>query len=141
MTEQIIDLGGLHSEYIKAKRNYPKGSYDYAVLDREKSKVDQYRKVYEHKLRDRTRILQGERPTFTLQSETEESDGGYSDIEGFQEEKQYIITKVRNRKNRQPQPKHKDFRPEEEKEREERIICNSCLSDFSDSLNSLNSLN
>ena len=54
LTEQIIASGGLHSDYIKARGNYPKGSYDYTVLDREKSKVDQYRKVYEHKLRDRT---------------------------------------------------------------------------------------
>ena len=123
LTEQIIALGALHTDYIRERGRYPKGSYDYSVLEREKSKVDKYRKVYEHKLRDRTRILQGERATFELKSETEESDGGYSDIEGFKEERHFIISKVRKRKQRQPKPKLENFRPEEverrEKEREE----------------------
>ena len=90
ISEQIVALEGLHSDYKRERSIFPKDSYDYAVLDRERSKVDQFWKVYEHKLRERTRILQGERPTFGLQSEAEESDGGYSDIEGFREEKKYI---------------------------------------------------
>ena len=85
----------MHSDYIKGRSNFPKGSYDYAILDREKSKVDQFRRVYENKLRERTRILQKERNTFELQSEAEESDGGYFDIEGFVEEKKYITDKIR----------------------------------------------
>ena len=88
------------------------------MLEREKSKVDKYRKVYEHKLRDRTRILRGERATFELKSETEESDGGYSDTEGFKEERQFITSKVRKRKQRQPKPKPENFRPEEVERRE-----------------------
>ena len=64
ITEQVIALGDLHSEYIRGRNNFPKGSYDYAILDREKSKVDQFKKVYEHKLRERTRILQGETYTW-----------------------------------------------------------------------------
>ena len=123
LTEQITALGALHSDYIRERGRYPKGSYDYSVLEREKSKVDKYRKVYEHKLRDRTRILQGERATFELKLETEESDGGYSDIEGFKEERQFITSKVRKRKQRQPKPKPENFRPEEverrKREREE----------------------
>ena len=123
LTEQIIALGALHSDYIRERGRYLKGSYDYSVLEREKSKVDKYRKVYEHKLRDRTRILQGERATFELKSETEECDGGYSDIEGFEEDRQFITSKIRKRKQRQPKPKPEDFRPKEverrEREREE----------------------
>ena len=67
--------------------------------------------------------MQGERATFELKSETEESDGGYSDIEGFEEKRNFITSKVRKRKQRQPKPKLENFRPEEvakrEKEREE----------------------
>ena len=37
LTEQIIALGALHSDYIRERRRYPKGSYDYSVLEREKS--------------------------------------------------------------------------------------------------------
>ena len=67
--------------------------------------------------------MQGERATFELKSETEESDGGYSDIEGFKEKRNFITSKVRKRKQRKPKPKPENFRPEEverrEKEREE----------------------
>ena len=118
ISEQIVALGGLHSDYKRERSNFPKDSHDYAVLDRERSKVDHFRKVYEHKLRERTRILQGERPTFGLQSEAEESDGGYSDIEEFREEKKYITNKIRKRRNRQAKPKPEDFRPEEVERRE-----------------------
>ena len=34
LTEQIIALGGLHSDYIRARGNLQKGAYDYAILDR-----------------------------------------------------------------------------------------------------------
>ena len=123
ITEQIIALGDLHSEYTKGRAEFPKDSYDYAILSRERQKVDQFRRIYEHKLRERERILQGERPTFELQSEVEDSDGGYSDIEGFVEEKKYITDKIRKRRKRQLKPKPEDFLPEEkerrEKEREE----------------------
>ena len=83
----------------KERSNFPKESYDYAILSRERSKVDKFRRVYEHKLRERERILQGERTTFNLQSEAEESDGGYSDVEGFVEEKEYITSKIRKKEN------------------------------------------
>ena len=108
----------MHSEYTKERSNFPKESYDYAILNRERSKVDKFRRVYEHKLRERERILQGERTTFNLQSEAEESDGGYSDIEGFVEEKEYITSKIRKRRNRQPKPKPEDYIPEEIEKRE-----------------------
>ena len=91
-------------------------------LDREKSKVDVVRRIYEHKLRERERILQGERATFDLQPEAEDSDGGYSEIEGFLEEQEFITNKIRKRKNRQPKPRKEDFNQEniERRERERR---------------------
>ena len=39
------------------------------------------RRIYEHRVRTRTRILTGERPTLDLDSDTDLLDGGYSDIE------------------------------------------------------------
>ena len=93
LTEQVIALGDLHSRYIRERSNCDKNSFDYAVLDREKSKVDVVRRIYEQKWRKRERILQGERATFELQPETEDSDGGYSEIEGFLEEQEFITNK------------------------------------------------
>ena len=66
ISEQIVALGGLHSDYKRERSNFPKDSYDYAVLDRERNKVDKFRRVHEHKLRERDRILQGERLTFGI---------------------------------------------------------------------------
>ena len=60
LTQQLIALGDLHSDFIRERNRYPKDSYDFALLDREKSKVDRIVKVYEKKLRTRNRILQGE---------------------------------------------------------------------------------
>ena len=122
LTEQIIALGDLHSRYIRERSNCDKNSFDYAVLNRERSKVDVVRRIYEHKLRERERILQGERATFDLQPEAEDSDGGYSEIEGFLEEQEFITNKIRKRKNRQPKPRKEDFNQEniEKRERERR---------------------
>ena len=109
LTQQILALGDLHSDFIRERNRYPKDSYDFALLDREKSKVDRIVKLYEKKLRTRNRILQGERVTFTVHSESEDSDGGYSEIEGFFEEQSFIQAKIRKRKVRQPKPNKEDF--------------------------------
>ena len=69
ISEQIVALGGLQSDYKRERNNFPKDSYDYAVLDRERVKVDKFRRVYEHKLRERERILQRERLTFEIQAD------------------------------------------------------------------------
>ena len=69
LTEQIIALGELHSDYTKERNNCDRNSYDFAVLDRERNKVATFMRVYEHKLREREGILSGERVTFDLQSE------------------------------------------------------------------------
>ena len=122
LTEQIIALGELHGDYTKERNNCDRNSYDFAALDRERNKVATFRRVYEHKLRERERILTRERVTFDLQSEAEESDGGYSEIEGFVEEQEFITNKIRKRRKRQPKPKSADFNQEniERRERERR---------------------
>ena len=61
LTEQIIALVELHSDYKKKRNNCDRNSYDFAVLDTEKDKVVTFRRVYEYKLRERERILAGER--------------------------------------------------------------------------------
>ena len=85
LTEQIIILGELHNTYHRERNILDKDSFDFAILKREENKVAKFRRVYEHKLRERERILAKERLTFDIQSELEESDGGYSEIEGFVE--------------------------------------------------------
>ena len=122
LTEQIIALGELYNNYIRERNNCDRDTFDFAILDRKKSKVAAVRRVYEHKLRDRERILTGERVTFELQSEAEGSDGGSSDIEGFVEEQEFITNTIRKRKRRQPKPKPEDFIQEniERRERERR---------------------
>ena len=122
MTEQIILLGELHNTYHRERNNLDKDSFDFAVLKREESKVDIFRRVYEHKLRERERILAAERLTFDIQSESEASDGGYSDIEGFVENQEFVTNKIRKRRKRQPKPKAEDFIQEniERRERERR---------------------
>ena len=127
LTEQIIAFGELHSDYTKERNNCDRNSYDFAVLDRERNKVATFRRVYEHKLRERERILSGERVTFDLQSEAEGSDGRYSEIEGFIEEKEFITNKIRKRRKRQPKPKAADFiqdkyRKERKREKRENYI-------------------
>ena len=122
LTEQIIALGELHSDHKKERNNCERNSYDFPVLDREKDKVATFRRVYEHKLRERERILAGERVTFHLQSEAEGSDGGYSEIEGFIEKQEFITNKIRKRRKRQPKPKAADVIQEniERRKRERR---------------------
>ena len=125
LTEQIIALGDLYNGYTKERSNCVKDSFDYAVLDRERNKVSVIRRVYEHKLRERERILKGERPTFDLQPEEEDSDGGYSEIDEFFEEQSFITAKIRKRRNRQLKPRKEDYNKENierREEREERII-------------------
>ena len=85
LTEQIIILGELHNTYHRERNILDKDSFDFAILKREENKVARFRRVYEHKLRERERILAEERLTFDIQSELEESDGGYSKIEGLVE--------------------------------------------------------
>ena len=90
-------------------------------MKREENKVATFRRVYEHKLRERERILAGERLTFDIQSDSSNSDGGYSDIEGFVEVQEFVTNKIRKRR-RQPKPKAEDFIQEniERRERERR---------------------
>ena len=88
-----------------------KDSFDFAILKREENKVAKFRRLYEHKLRERERILAEERLTFDIQSELEESDGGYSEIEGFVENQEFVTNKIRKQRKRQPKPKAEDFNP------------------------------
>ena len=99
-----------------------RNSFDFAILKREESKVATYRRVYEHKLRERERILAVERLNFDIQPESEDSDGGYSEIEGFVENQEFVTNKIRKRRRRQPKPKAEDFIQEniERRERERR---------------------
>ena len=122
LTEQIIILGELHNTYHRERNILDKDSFDFAILKREENKVAQFRRVYEHKLRERERILAGERLTFDIQSDSSDSDGGYSEIEGFVENQEFVINKIRKRKKRQPKPKAEDFNQEniEKRERERR---------------------
>ena len=122
LTEQIVALGELHNTYHRQRTTLDKDSFDFAILKREESKVDKFRRVYENKLRERERILAGERVTFDIQSESEASDGGYSDIEGFAENQEFVVNKIRKRRKRQPKPKAEDFIQEniERRERERR---------------------
>ena len=122
LTEQILVLGELYNTYHQERNTLDKNSYDFAVLKREESKVATFRRVYEHKLRERERIIAEERLTFDIQSESEKSDGGYSDIEGFVENQEFVINKIRKRKKRQPKPKAENFIQEniEKRERERR---------------------
>ena len=122
LTEQIIVLGELHNTYHKERNNCDKDSFDFAILKREESKVATIRRVYEHRLRERERILTAERLTFDIHSETEYSDGGYSDLEGFVEEQEFVKNKIRKRRKRQSKPKAADFIQEniENRERERR---------------------
>ena len=80
ITEQILVLGRLHTDYVRARNRFDINSYDYAILSRENRKVLHLRKLYEHRARSRTRILAGERPILELDSDTDLSDSGYSDI-------------------------------------------------------------
>ena len=79
-----------------------------------------------NKIKDKKRILQGERSAFTLQSEKEEYDGGYTDIKWFKEGKEYICNMVRKRRNRKSKPKCEKFRPDKvaggERERREKYL-------------------
>ena len=122
LTEQIIILGELHNIYHRERNILDKDSFDFAILKREENKVAKFRRVYEHKLRERERILAKERLTFDIQSELEESDGGYSEIEGFVENQEFVINKIRKRRKRQPKPKAEDFNQEniERRKRERR---------------------
>ena len=122
LTEQIIILGELHNTYHRERNILDRDSFDFAILKREENKVAKFRRVYEHKLRERERILAKERLTFDIQSEIEESDGGYSEIEGFVENQDFVTNKIRKRKKRQPKPKAEDFNQEniERRERERR---------------------
>ena len=58
----------------------------------------------------------------TYNQKLEGSDGGYSEIEGFVEEKEYITNKIRKMRKRQHKPKAADFIQEniERRERERR---------------------
>ena len=122
MTEQILVLGELHNTYHQERNTLDRNSFDFAILKREESKVATYRRVYEHKLRERERILAVERLTFDIQPESEDSDGGYSEIEGFVENQEFVTNKIRKRRKRQPKPKAEDFIQEniERRERERR---------------------
>ena len=102
ITEQILALGQLHLDYITDRNRYDRDSYDYAVLDRENRKILHLRRIYEHKARTRTRILAQERPSLELDSDTDLSDGGYSDIEDFEEPEQYLKRHILVSRNRQP---------------------------------------
>ena len=58
----------------------------------------------------------------TYNQNLEYSDGGYSEIEGFVENQEFVTNKIRKRKKRQPKPKAEDFNQEniERRERERR---------------------
>ena len=120
ITEQILALGRLHADYIRARNRFNVNSYDYAILDRENWKVLHLRRIYEHRVRTRTRILAGERPTLELDSDTDLSDGGYSDIEDFNETENYLKKHILVRKNRQPKPIKANFERREREKRERR---------------------
>ena len=122
LTEPILVLGELHNTYHQERNTLDRNSYDFALLKREESNVATFRRIYEHKLRARERILAEERLTFDIQTESEESDGGYSEIEGFVENQEFGTNKIRKRKKRQPKPKVEDFILEniERRERERR---------------------
>ena len=59
---------------------------------------------------------------FDIHTESEESDGGYSEIEGFVENQVFVTNKIKKRKRRQSKPKVEDFEQEniEKRERERR---------------------
>ena len=126
LTEQVILLGELHNTYHRERLTLDRDSYDCAILKREENKVAVFRRAYEHKIRERERILVAERLDFDIQTESEQSDGGYSDIEGFVENQAFVTNKLRKRKKRQPKPKAEDFLQENielrERERRENYI-------------------
>ena len=118
MTEQIVALGELHNTYHRQRNTLDKSSFEFAILKREENKVATFRKVYEHKLRERERILAGQRLTFDIQSDSSDSDGGYFDIEGFVEDQEFVTNKIRKRRKRQSKPKAEDFIQENIERRE-----------------------
>ena len=124
ITDQILVLGRIHTDYVRARNRFNINSYDYAILDRENRKVLQLRRIYEHRARTRTRILAGERPTLDLDSDTDLSDGGYSDIEDFEETEDYLKRHILVRRNRQPKPVREEFERilREERERRQREL-------------------
>ena len=124
ITEQIIALGQLHLDYITDRNRYDINSYDYAVLDRENRKILHLRRIYEHRARTRTRILAQERPSLELDSDTDLSDGGYSDIEDFEESEQYLKEHILVSRNKQPKPNREEFERalREERDRRQREI-------------------
>ena len=69
----------------------------------------------------RERIIQGERFSHDTQSDTDLSDGGYSDLEDFQEETEYLRKHITKRKKRQPKLDKKEFEPEQVRQREEEV--------------------
>ena len=117
-------LGRIHTDFVRARNRFNINSYDYAILDRENRKVLQLRRIYEHRARTRTRILPGERPTLNLDSDTDLSDGGYSDIEDFEETEDYLKRHILVRRNRQPKPRREEFERilREERERRQREL-------------------
>ena len=120
ITEQIIALGQLHIDYITDRNRYDINSYDYAVLDRQNRKILHLRRIYEHRARTRTRILAQERPSLELDSDTDLSDGGYSDIEDFEETEQYLKEHILVSRNRQPKPNREEFERALREERDRR---------------------
>ena len=124
INNQILALGRLHLDYIADRNQHDVNSYDYAILDRENRKVLHLRRIYEHRARTRTRILAKERPSLELDSDTDLSDGGYSDLEDFEEPEQYLKEHILVRKNRQPKPNRVEFEQalRLERERKEREI-------------------
>ena len=121
INEQILALGELHATYITARNSFVKGSYDYYILDREKTKVDKLRKLYEHRTATRERIIQEERFSLDTSPDTDLSDGGYSDIEDFKEEREYLRQHITKRKKRQPKLDREEFEPDQIRLREEEV--------------------
>ena len=121
INEQILALGELHATYITARNSFVNGSYDYYILDREKTKVDKLRKLYEHRTATRERIIQEERFSLDTSPDTDLSDGGYSDIEDFKEEREYLRQHITKHKKRQPKLDREEFEPDQIRLREEEV--------------------
>ena len=77
--------------------------------------------MYEHRTATREKILQEERFSLDTHPDTDLSDGGYSDLEDFKEEREYLRQHITKRKKRQPKLDREEFEPDQIRLREEEV--------------------
>ena len=116
LTNKVQVLGELHVRYLKERNLHSKDSYEYYLWNRRKSKVDQVRRNCDKRLTHRERLFYDNQVISFNFDDLEVSDGGYSDLEEFQDEDGLLENKKKNSFNRIPKYTQEEF--EEERQRE-----------------------